>query len=54
MVILTFEGRDPVTGYYQVMQKLPSHFAELVREVHGLDVNAPQPPMPELIYNSHE
>ena len=54
MVILTLEGRDPVVGYSQVMQKLPSDFAELVMEVHGLDVNAPQPPMPELVYNSHE
>ena len=54
MVILTLEGRDQVVGYSQVMQKLPSDFAELVMEVHGLDVNAPQPPMPELVYNSHE
>ena len=54
MVITTFEGRDPVAGYSQVMQKLPSDFAELVMEVHGLDLNAAQPPMPELVYNSHE
>ena len=54
MVILTLEGRDQVVGYSKVMQKLPSDFAELVMEVPGLDVNAPQPPMPELVYNSHE
>ena len=54
MVILTFVGRDPVAGYSQVMQKLPSDFAELVMEVHVLDVNAPKPRMPELVYNSHE
>ena len=54
MLILTFEGRDPVLGYSQVMQKLPSDFTELVMEVHGLDVKAQQPPMPELVYNSHE
>ena len=54
MVILTLEGRDQVVGYSKVMQKLPSDFAELVMEVPGLDVNALQPPMPELVYNSHE
>ena len=43
MVILTFEGKDPITGYSQIIQKMPSEFAELVMEVHGLDVNAPQP-----------
>ena len=54
MVILTFEGIDPVAGYSQVMQNLPLDFAEVGMEVHGLDVNAPQPPMPKLVYNSHE
>ena len=54
MVILTFEGINPVGGYSQVIQNSPVDFAEAAMEIHGLDVNAPLPPLPKLVYNSHE
>ena len=54
MVILTFEGINPEAGYLQVIQNSPPEFAEAAMEIHGLDVNAPQPPLPKLVYNSHE
>ena len=54
MVISTFEGRDPVAGFSQLMQNLSSEFSELLMEVHGLDVNSLQMQIPELVYNSNE
>ena len=54
MVILTFEGINPEAGYLQVIQNSPPEFAEAAMEIHGLDVNATQPPLPKLVYNSHE
>ena len=54
MVISTFEGIDPVAGYSQVIQNSPPDFAKASLEIHGLDVNASRPPLPKLVYNSHE
>ena len=54
MVILTFEGINPEAGYLQVIQNSPPEFAEAAMEIHGLNVNATQPPLPKLVYNSHE
>ena len=54
IVILTFEGINPEAGYLQVIRNSPPEFAEATMEIHGLDVNAPQPPLPKLVYNSHE
>ena len=54
MIILTFEGVNPEAGYLQVIQNSPPEFAEAAMEIHGLDVNALQPPLPKLVYNSHE
>ena len=54
MVILTFEGIDPVAGYSQVIQNSPPEFAKASLEIYGLDVNASPPPLPKLVYNSHE
>ena len=31
---------------------VPPEFAEFAAEVHGLDVNAPPPPLPELFFDS--
>ena len=42
-VILTFEGDDPEASFAQIMQNMPADFAEFVKDVHGLDVNAPPP-----------
>ena len=54
MVILTFEGINPEAGYSQVIQNSPPEFGKAAIEIHGLDVNAPQPPLSKLVYNSHE
>ena len=48
MVILTFEGINPEAGYLQVIQNSPPDFAKGAMEIHGLDVNAPQPPFPKI------
>ena len=45
-VILTFEGDDPEASFAKIMQSMPKDFAEFAMDVHGLDVNAPPPPMP--------
>lgn len=51
-VILTFEGDDPETSFGKIMEGMPDDFAEFAKEVHGLDVNAPPPPLPKMVYNS--
>ena len=51
-VILTFEGDDPETSFGKIMEGMPEDFAEFAKEVHGLDVNAPPPPLPKMVYNS--
>ena len=51
-VILTFEGDDPEASFGKIMQNMPEDFAEFAKEVHGLDVNPPPPPLPKLVYDS--
>ena len=51
-VILTFEGDDPEASFAKIMQNMPSEFAEFAKDVHGLDSNAPPPPMPKLVFDS--
>ena len=51
-VILTFEGDDQVAGQGKIMENLPEEFAAAAKELHGMDVNAPPPPMPTLVYDS--
>jgi hypothetical protein len=51
-VILTFEGDDPVAGWGEIMANLPEEFAAAAKDLHGMDVNAPPPPMPTLVYDS--
>ncbi len=51
-VILTFEGDDPAADLAKMMAYLPPEFAAGAMEVHGLDMAAPPPPMPTLIYDS--
>ena len=51
-VILTFEGDNPADGWGKIMSNLPEDFAKLAKELHGLDVNSPPPPLPKLIYDS--
>lgn len=54
IVVLTFEGVEPVAGYEQVMRNLPPEFAAAAMECHGLDENALPPPLPELVYDSRQ
>ncbi len=54
MVISTFEGINPEAGYSQIIKNASKKFAEAVVEIHGLDVNATQPPLTKLVYNSRE
>ena len=54
IVILTFEGINPEAGYSQIIRNSPPEFAEAVLEIHGLDVNATQPTLSKLVYNSRE
>ena len=51
-VILTFEGDNPSAGFAKMMADLPPEFAAGAKEVHDLDMEAPLPPMPTLIYDS--
>ena len=51
-VILTFEGDDPEAGFAKIMQNMPADFAEFAKDVHGLDANAPPPPMPKLVLDT--
>ena len=46
------EGNDPATSWAQIMSTMPPEFAEFAAEVHGLDVSAPPPPLPELFFDS--
>ena len=46
IVILTFEGVEPVAGYSKVVQSLPPDFAEAAMDLHGLDINVPRSPLP--------
>ena len=52
VVILTFEGDDPAAGWAHIMQSMPAEFASVVAEIHGIDVDAPPPPLPQLVYDS--
>ena len=52
LVIFTFEGENPVTGWKKTMANLPPESAIAAMELHGLDVNAPPPPLPKLVYDS--
>ena len=51
-IILTFEGDDPEASFANIMQNMPADFADFAEDVHGLDVNAPPPPMPKLVFDS--
>lgn len=53
-VILTFEGDDPEVSFGKIMAGMDEKFAEFAAEVHGLDANAPPPPMPKLVYTSRD
>ena len=51
-VILTFEGENPAESFGKIMAQMDEGFAAFAAEVHGLDVNAPPPPMPSLVFDS--
>ena len=51
-LIITLEGDNPVESWAKITSSMPPDFAEFALDVHGLDVNAPPPPLPELIFDS--
>lgn len=51
-LIITMEGNDPAASWAQIMSTIPPEFSEFAAEVHGLDVSAPPPPLPELFFDS--
>ena len=51
-VILTFEGDNPEAGWGMIMQSMPPEIASVIAEIHGMDMDAPPPPMPTLDYDS--
>ena len=51
-VILTIEGDDPAASWGKIIAAFPPEFAAFAKEVHGMDVNTPQPPLPTLMYDS--
>lgn len=53
-VILTFEGDDPIAGFAKIMEGMDADFGAFAKEVHGLDMDAPPPPMPTLVFDSRD
>jgi hypothetical protein len=51
-LIITMEGDDPAASWAQIMSTMPPEFAEFAQDVHGLDLSAPAPPLPELVFDS--
>jgi hypothetical protein len=35
-----------------IMQSMPPEIASVIAEIHGMDMDAPPPPMPTLVYDS--
>ena len=52
LLIITLERDDPAASWTKIMATMPPDFAEFAADVHGMDVNAPPPPLPELIFDS--
>lgn len=53
-IIITLEGANPAESWAKITSNMPSEFAEFAMDVHGLDITAPPPPLPELIFDSRE
>ena len=51
-VILTFEGENPAESLGKIMASAPEEFATFALDVHGMDMNGPPPPLPQLFYDS--
>ena len=53
-IILTFEGENPAESFGKIMASMGDdpEFAAFAKEVHGLDSDAPPPPMPKLMFDS--
>ena len=51
-VILTLEGDNPKAGWEKIMQGMSDEMRAIIAEIHGMDLDAPPPPMPTLIYDS--
>ena len=51
-VILTLEGDNPEDGWGKIMQSMSPELQKIIAEIHGMDMDAPPPPLPKLIYDS--
>ena len=51
-MILTLEGDDPAASWGKMMESIPDDWKALMTELHGIDPNAPPPPLLELVYDS--
>ena len=49
-LIITIEGDDPAASWAQIISTMVE-FAAFAADVHGLDVNAPPPPLPEMFFD---
>ena len=53
-VIITLEGRDPLASWAKMMESMPEEMKQKAAEFHGMDLKAPPPPMPKLVFDSWE
>ena len=52
LLIITYEGNDPVASFAKIMESFPADFGDFVKDIHGIDVAEPPPPLPRLVYDS--
>ena len=53
-VILTMEGDNPAESFAKIMSESGPEFAAFAKEVHGLDMSAPPPALPTLVFDSRD
>ena len=53
-VIITLEGKDPLASWEKMMESMPEEMKQKAAEFHGMDLKAPPPPMPKLVFDSWE
>ena len=53
-VIITLEGRDPLASWAKMMESMPEEMKQKAAEFHSMDLKAPPPPMPKLVFDSWE
>lgn len=46
------KGENPVAGWGEIIQSMPTELAPVVAKIPSFDTDAPPPPMPTLVYDS--